>query len=297
MASVPTVEPLIFTFFIYTHGSVRNLELSAEHNTVFERCRLFSETAHNLGITCSEPNEEYMKEQIRKDIYGPMYNFLTKRGAELMIQPMASITFDKMLGATYREINGVFPIEIDRFFNIERYGIYLLSVHRKTSSGLNVFYELPYWNLLKIDDLTAFAEHFGRGFRRPGSEQILLPTNLTGFTEWSGVELDLTSKYIVHIKMSKFVEIIKSIVGENAYFNLLDFSCSVDRAETQVYPWHTQIADAENMEGVEVWGGMKRNPRVERNPRGKKRPIRTKRRRNHMRNKQKNKITKYKNKL
>lgn len=300
MASVLTVEPLIFTFYIYTHGSVRNLELSDEHNRVFERCRLFSETAHNLGITCSEPNEEYMKEQIRKNIFGPMYNFFMKRGKETMIQPMASITFDKILGATSSEINGVFPMEIDRFLNIDHYGIYLLSVHRKTSSGLNVFYELPYWNLLKIDDLAAFAEHFRSGFRRPGSEQILMPTNRTGFIEWSGIELDLTSKYIVYIKMSKFVEIIKSIVGENAYFNLLDFSCSVDRAETPVYKWHTQIADPENMEGVEIWGGIKCDCRhtqcalVKLDPRGQKRPIRTKRRRNHMRNKRKNKITKHK---
>jgi hypothetical protein len=245
-------EPLIFTFFINTHGTVRNLELSNEDNKVFKRCRLFSETGYNFGITCSQPDEDYMKEKTRKDIFGPMYNFFTKRGTETIIPPLASITFDKMLGAT--------PWEIDGFFS-NKYGIYLLSVHRKMASGLNVFIDLPYWNLLKINDLKLFAEYFNRGFTRLGSEQIVLPTNMTGFIEWSGIELDDKSKYIIHIKMSKFVEIIKSIVGENAYFNLLDFSCSINRTEMPAYKWHTQIADRENMEGVEIWGGVKRNCR------------------------------------
>lgn len=237
--------PLIFTFFIYVHGSVRNFELSIKENKIFERCRLFSETAHNLSSTCSEPNQTYMKEKMRKNIFGPMYYFFTK--GDTLIKPMASITFDKILGAE--------PGERDGFLG-NALGIYLLSVHRKTSSGLNVFYDLPYWNLLKMDDLHEFAKHFGRDFERLGSEHIEMPTNRTGFIIWSGIELDLKSENIVRIKMSKFVELIKSIVGENVYFNLLDYSCSNDRTETKAYKWNTEIADVENMQGVEVWGGM-----------------------------------------
>jgi len=266
--TLSTREPLIFTFFIYTHGSVRDLELSVDDNRILNRCRLFSETGHNLGITCSIPDEDYIKEQTRKDIFGPMYYLFTNRGADFAIKPMASITFNKILGATPWEIDGLLS---------DKYGIYLLSVHRKMASGLNVFIELPYWNLLKINNLKKFARHFNRN-------DIILPTTLTGlrtwsgieFRKWSGLDLDTKSKYIIHIKMTKFIEIIKSIVGNNAYFNLLDFSCSVNKANMSVYPWHTQIADRENMEGVEIWGGAKCDGRhtqyalVERNQRAKR---------------------------
>jgi hypothetical protein len=262
--ALSTREPLIFTFFIYTHGSVRDLELSIDDNKLLNRCRLFSETGHNLGITCSIPDEDYMQEQTRKDIFGPMYDFFTNRGADFSIKPMASITFNKILGATPWEMDGLLS---------DKYGIYLLSVHRKMASGLNVFIKLPYWNLLKIDDLKKFARHFNR-------DDIILPTTLTGlrtwtgigFRKWTGLDLDTKSKYIIHIKMTKFIEIIKSIVGNNAYFNLLDFSCSVNKANMSAYPWHTQIADRENMEGGEIWGGqgLERNQRVERNQRAKR---------------------------
>jgi hypothetical protein len=114
---------------------------------------------------------------------------------------------------------------------------------------------------LKIDDLKKFARHFNKNTIVLENENIILPTNRTIFRRWNGIHLDTKSKYIIHIKMTKFIEIIKSIVGNNAYFNLLDLSCSVNRTEISVSPWHTQIADRENMEGVEIWGGQ----RVERN--------------------------------
>lgn len=279
-----SIGPLIFTFFINCHGAIYNLELNHENNNIFERCRLFSETGHKFtgpssGITCSNPDEDYLKEHIRKDIYGPMYNLFTRRGTESMIQPLAAITFDKILGAEPREIDGLFS---------DKYGIYLSSIHRKTESGLNKFIEFPYLNLLKISDLKIFTERFHRGIIRLGSEQIILPTNQTGFNEWTGLELDLTSNYIVHIKMTKFIEIIKSIVGNDAYFNLLDFSCSVNRSERSVYIWHTQIADRENMEGVEIWGGVKRNRGAKRNcrhQRSSRHKMRTRKSKHHKRTK------------
>jgi len=258
--TLSTSEPLIFTFFIYTHGSVRDLELSIDDNKILNRCRLFSETGHNLGITCSIPDEDYMQEQTRKDIFGPMYDFFTNRGADFAIKPMASITFNKILGATPWEMDGLLS---------DKYGIYLLSVHRKMASGLNVFIELPYWNLLKIDDLKKFIRHFNRNTILLENENIKLPTNRTIFRRWSGITLHTNHKYIILLKMTKFIEIIKSIVGDNAYFNLLDFSCSVNRAGMSISPWHTQIADRENMEGVEIWGGQ----RLERNQRTEKRKI------------------------
>jgi hypothetical protein len=258
--TLSTREPLIFTFFIYTHGIVSDLELSIDDNKILNRCRLFSETGHNLGITCSIPDEDYMQEQTRKDIFGPMYDFFTNRGADFAIKPMASITFNKILGATPWEMDGLLS---------DKYGIYLLSVHRKMASGLNVFIELPYWNLLKIDDLKKFIRHFNRNTILLENENIKLPTNRTIFRRWSGITLHTNHKYIILLKMTKFIEIIKSIVGDNAYFNLLDFSCSVNRAGMSISPWHTQIADRENMEGVEIWGGQ----RLERNQRTEKRKI------------------------
>lgn len=237
-------QPLIFTFFIYTHGSVRNLVLNTSTNKIFERCRLFSETAHDLSSTCSNPDVNHMIKISRKNIFGPMYNLFAK---DASLKPMASITFDKILGAERNEIDGWFS---------NKYGIYLLSVH-KMENGNNVFVEYPVWNLLKIDELKQFAQNIsGREIGTPGSEPIVMPTDEITFLNWSGIQLDSKSKYIIRIKMSIFIELIKSIVGENAYFNLLDFSCSNNRAETPVYKWHTQIADVENMEGVEIWGGM-----------------------------------------
>jgi len=269
-------EPLIFTFFIYTHGSVRDLELSVDDNRILNRCRLFSETGHNLGITCSIPDEDYMQEQTRKDIFGPMYDFFTNRDADFSIKPMASITFNKILGATPWEMDGLLS---------DKYGIYLLSVHRKMASGLNVFIKLPYWNLLKIDDLKKFIRHFNRNTIVLENENIKLPTNRTIFRRWSGITLHTNHKYIILLKMTKFIEIIKSIVGNNAYFNLLDFSCSVNKANMSVYPWHTQIADRENMEGGEIWGGQRvdRNQRTEKRKTNRKHKIGTRKSKNYKR--------------
>ena len=237
------MQPFIFTFLLNLHGVVYNTEINSD---IYKKCRLFSITAPDFGLTCERPNVEDMKKQLRKNIPGTFYELFSKSP----LKPLASITFDKLLGATTGEMGEGFLIS-------GGYGIFLVATHQPVD-GTNKFRELPYWNLLKVADLKAFAETFNYQINSLGSEPINLPTNPTGFHIWSGIELSLDGKYIVKIKMSKFVEIIKSIVGDNAYINLLDFSCSPNASGNPARSWDMQIADVENMEGVEIWGGRSR---------------------------------------
>ena len=268
--NIPRQNNLIFTFMFFLHGGIVNLELSQEDYKIFKNCRLFSETT-NFGRTCSNPDIDYMKQTLQKNIKGSTYDIFVKRARETEsgIKPLVTITYDKMFGVNDEsEINGWF----------DGYGIYLLSVHERIE-GINVYKDISngsnqLLNLLKIKDLEKFASVFG---------------NEIGSRLRIGTQIVLSSEgdFIFKIKMSKFIELIKSIVGENNYFNLLDFSCSVNKTDQPVRFYNTQIADIENMSGEELWGGKKNKTQKIKNKKNKKNKSKTK---GNMKNKGRGKI-------
>ena len=76
------------------------------------------------------------------------------------------------------------------------------------------------------------------------------------------------------IKMSKFIEIIKSIVGDDNYFNIIDYSCSVNVTDVKKRNYNIQPLDIENIAGEKKWGGKRKNTKTKTN---KKKIIKRKR--------------------
>lgn len=261
-------QNLIFTFVFFLHGSIYNLELSEKDLQIFDNCRLFSET-YDFTTTCSIPDIEYVIKKMQQPIYGPTYDIFVKRGLETssILRPLARITYDKLLGIHK---------QYEKFTH--KYGIFLVSVHEKID-GINVYKDMfpRVLNFLIVDDFIFFARVFGMNISKFSTEMYIVPSTDFSFKLWSGIELSPDGKLIMKIKLSKLIEIIKMIVGPNNYFNLLDFSCSVNKTDVKIRDYNITAADIENMAGEEIWGGKKNKKRNKKCKTKNKRFIRKKR--------------------
>jgi hypothetical protein len=239
---------LVFTFVLDLHGSTRNLELTAENQTTFDNCRLFSKSGDFCTIRAfDKPNYKMLEDKLHKDSEKPTIDIILE-SEENQIIPLPRITYDKMLSVT-----GFMDL------NIYKYGIYLISVNEK-ENGLFKF--KPFFprllNLLYVDDFKEFARFFGTNINNFGSEYFNKDNDDTGFSIWSGIELSQDKKIIMKIKMSKFIEIIKLIVGDDNYFNLIDYSCSVNVTNIKKRDYNIQPLDIENIAGEKKWGGKRK---------------------------------------
>jgi hypothetical protein len=250
---------LVFTFALNLHGSIRNLELTAENLTTFDNCRLFSRaiagnskdisTNNSCMVRSSDkPNYEALEDNLHRDSYKSTFDIILE-SENNQITPLPRITYDKMLSIT----NNL----IDSF----QYGIYLISVNEKQEDGLFKFKPQLFpglLNLLYVDQFKKFASFFGTNINNFDSEIFESTYNDLDFRLWTGIELSKNKKKIMKIKMSKFIELIKSIVGSDNYFNLIDYSCSVNVTNVNIKGYNIQPLDIENIAGEKKWGGKRR---------------------------------------
>jgi hypothetical protein len=240
-------EGLIFTFLIMTHGSIRNLTLTTEHQNIFNNCRLFSKAGEFICID-SIPNYSALNTNLHIDSTEPTFDRINK---SLKITPLPTITYDKTLRIkSFMEL--YFP---------DNYGIFLMSVNKK-ENGVYKYINLfsKELNLLYISELKKLSHIFGTNVPNLNSEIFDSNGNANDFdfTEWTGIELSNNKEIIMKIKMSKFVEIIKQIVGPNNFFNLIDYSCSVNRTRSLLDKpkyYFTEPINEENAAGEKKWGG------------------------------------------
>ena len=194
------------------------------------------------------PNYKALEDKLHRDSDKSTYDIILE-SEENQVMPLPRITYDKMLSVT-----GFMDL------NIYKYGIYLISVNEKQTNGLFKFKQLfpRLLNLMYIDDFKEFARVFGININNFGSEYFNRDNDDTGFSIWSGIELSKDKKNIMKIKMSKFIEIIKSIVGADNYFNLIDYSCSVNVTGVKKRDYNIQPLDIENIAGEKKWGGKRK---------------------------------------
>ena len=240
-------EGLIFTFFIMTHGSIRNLTLTPEDQNIFNNCRLFSKAGDFVCID-SIPNYSALNNNLHIDSSEPTFDRINK---SLKTTPLPSITYDKTL-----RIKSLMELYFP-----DNYGIFLMSVNKK-ENGIYKYINLfsKELNLLYISELKKMAHTFGTNVPELNSENFDSNGNANDFdfTQWSGIQLSDNKEIIMKIKMSKFVEIIKQIVGPNNFFNLIDYSCSVNRTRNLLDKpkyYFTEPINEENAAGEKKWGG------------------------------------------
>ena len=244
-------KELIFTFLFMTHGSIRNLTLTTEHQNTFDSCRLFSKAGEFICID-SIPNYSALDTNLHIDSTESTFDRINK---SLKTTPLPSITYDKSLSIkSWTEL--FFP---------DNYGIFLMSVNKK-ENGIYKYINLfpKELNLLYISELKKLADVFGTNVPELNSEifDSSGKANDLNFTEWSGIQLSDNKEIIMKIKMSKFVEIIKNIVGTNNFFNLIDYSCSINRTRNLLDKpkyYVTESINEENAAGEKIWGGKKVN--------------------------------------
>lgn len=270
---------LIFTFVLDLHGSVRNLELTAENQITFDNCRLFTRArvgdskVIDPNSSCmvsffDTPNYKSLEDKLHKDSEKSTYDIILE-SEKNQVMPLPRITYDKMLSVT-----GFMDL------NVYKYGVYLISVNEKQTNGLFKFKPIfpRLLNLLYVDDFKEFARFFGTNINNFGSEYFNRYSNDTSFKEWSGIELSYDKfdkeEIIMKIKMSKIIEIIKSIVGDDNYFNIIDYSCSVNVTDVKKRNYNIQPLDIENIAGEKKWGGKRKNTKTKTN---KKKIIKRKR--------------------
>jgi hypothetical protein len=250
---------LVFTFALNLHGSIRNLELTAENQTIFDNCRLFSRAiagdAKDIATNNScmvrnsdKPNYDALEYKLHRDSDKSTFDIILE-SEDNQIRPLPRITYDKMLGVT------------NDLIDLFQHGIYLISVNEKQEDGLFKFKPQLFpglLNLLYVDQFKKFASFFGTNINNFDSENFESTYNDLDFRLWTGIELSKNKKKIMKIKMSKFVEIIKSIVGADNYFNLIDYSCSVNVTNVKTRNYNIQPLDIENIAGEKKWGGKRR---------------------------------------
>ena len=142
------------------------------------------------------------------------------------------------------------------------HGIYLTSIHDKNGRYIRELCdEICDKNLLIVENMKKLARIFGKEWEMPVSQTFNRETD--SFYEWSGFGLFPSGRTIKDMKMTKFVEIIKSFVFPNSKINLIDSSCYVARDYGAKAFYELQHKDLENA------GGKKKRTRKRKSKRKK----------------------------
>ena len=234
---------LIFTFYIIMHAATININLSEYETKLFSSCRMFSRT----GSTCSaihssdltHNNITILKQQLQKDLNNSSYDVINKC-IKQNLKPKYIEDFNSELLEEDKKIDTsncyktLLRITHDKILSTKKekdLGIFLLSVHKKNLDGSLSYIPIIYpylLNLLIISELQKFAEIFGGVVPELISSDINIKKSLK---LWSGIELSSDKTQIETIRLSKFIEILNSILkntGKKCKYNLIDESCSND---------------------------------------------------------------------
>jgi hypothetical protein len=277
----------IFTFYIVMHGAKIATNLSEHEATLFDNCRMFSKTggtcySYNNNFNSTQDKLTLLKEQLQKDLKKSSYNIIDKCiSKNIKSQYKKAITSlteselfpssgfpdtkddkDFIISNCCKTLIGIKHDKILSVENNDDLGIFLLSVHKKTLDESLSYIPIKYphsLNLLIISELQKFAKIF------EGAVPDLIKTS-SKFNEkqtialWSGIELSSDKKKIKTIRLSKFIEIINSILkntGKKCNYNLIDDSCSKDLYNPYLKESFGGI-DIEN-KPTEIFGGKNKN--------------------------------------
>jgi hypothetical protein len=277
-------DTLIITIAIQTHGTVITYELDSSTTHIFEDVMLLCK-AGGFVDNYSSPAEEFalvgsLSKYFRKDIE-TTYDIISQAKKGILI---GNITFDKALSIYDGEPSILHRIDPMTYIQ----GIYLLSIHKGTKM---IYPENPNdktINFMNVDDLARLSTIFNtkvpniEDLSTPfPSQQIYIdeedmvknnqdiPENekeikidqirrqfYNNISKWK-LTLDTNNNNIITMKLSVLVELIKIIIGQKCFINLLDYSCN----SASIYIPKEQNLSSKYMipddieQGNKKWGG------------------------------------------
>jgi hypothetical protein len=247
-------EPLIVTVLIQMHGKVINVSLDNEKKELFRNVKLlckaegFKDYDSKLGkeISLSGKITNIYRKEVGKnadETFG-----MAQKG-----KIVDNIKYDKLLTAYLDDSN---------MFNLletitKRYqGVYLVSIHRGNKLVFPENDDYRQFNLLNVDTLNELAQRFnGRlpildnfNDELPNQEDYIKliddVNNNTAYTdEQKELEIEGLKKSYVNainnwtlklnsrgniqmLKLSTLVDILKGVIGEKFFINIIDYSCN-----------------------------------------------------------------------
>lgn len=279
-------DMLIITIAIQAHGKVITYELDSNTAKIFDNVTMLCK-AGGFVDTYSNAYDELMlvgslSNYFRKDIETTTNDIISQSKKGIFI---GNITFDKEL-SIYADETSMFNIFYPTTYIL---GIYLLSIHQ----GKKLIYPKnpneKVINFMNVNDLNRLSKLFNT--RVPniaelstpfpsqkiyGDERDMVKNNkdipenekkvridqirrqyYNNISQW---ELTLDNNKITTIKLSVLVKLIKQIIGQNCFINLLDYSCN---SAARYIPEEQQLSakymvpdDIE--QGNKKFGGIKR---------------------------------------
>jgi len=243
-------------FELHTEAYGDNIRLLK--NSVFQKVNeLFIKDLNRPSLVSINEYSEEIKPQYQEFL--KTRNYLDETQREKVCSLFGNITLDKIFKAV-SETPSTFLESCIEYIVPQVTGIYLISVHQKKGENN---YQLIYgasdeernMDLCEIRNLEKLSSFFSRTAPNVVSESSEYPSRIpyenmikeikkdTSMSEddkerrieqtirelyekrkkWS---LTVENGLITSIKMSKLVEIIKQICGENCYINILDYSCN-----------------------------------------------------------------------
>jgi len=283
-------DTLILTIVIIMHSRVTNFNLNSRQYDIFNNVRLLCKSGGFDDYSTSVIDEfllfSSLQKVFTKDLDMSTYDILQEH---LQQQPqdkagilVDNIRYDKLLSVTDGQTETFWDyIDPTRYVQ----GVYLLSIHK----GKKLIYppreDKKNINFLKLSDLHILANLFKTKVPNIEEESTVIPDKTIFIKEEDDVknnnslteekkeeeiknirqtfynhlynfELTLKEGNIKIIKLSKLIELIKIIIGENCFINVLDYSCN----SLSNYIPDEQKKLKENALYNDVEMGIKRNP-------------------------------------
>jgi hypothetical protein len=246
---------LVVTIAIYMHGTIIKTDLTSEETDIFENVRLVHGTCDFTQINVNEYKQtlinKNMTDLFMHDIDKPTYKLLENIRDDNIV---SNITFDKSLSIS--EKKGIHGFMEEYFYSnfFVQDGIYLISIH-KDKKLIYPETKNPI-NLLNINNLKKISKKFLKKIPHTISAKnsSVLPVDyyLTRENDiWNDNTIngserekqlhDIQDEFynilnkwnftikrhmITSIKLSVFINLIKSIISDDCIINLLDLSCN-----------------------------------------------------------------------
>jgi hypothetical protein len=244
---------LILTILIQTHGKIISFDLDAKTSAMFENVRLFCKAGDFVDYQ-SNLAEEFtlvgnLQKYFTKDIESTLYDILQSSETGILLD---NVNFDKSLSITLGEPNWTDAWNPATYLQ----GIYLLSIHQRGKLVYPLDPKEKPINFMVLKDLHKLASVFHTqvpnlaDLSTPFPKQSMYIDEETRIQEtpsfsekekeektqqireqffvaldhWQ-LTLQKNHEKITSIKLSTLMELVKTIIGNPCYIQLLDYSC------------------------------------------------------------------------
>jgi hypothetical protein len=270
------------------HGRVIAYELDYKTSHIFDNVRLLCKSGGFKDYETCVIEEFRLKNKLSKyyrcNLDQSTYDLIRQANEEIITN---NITFDKILTTTTSIGETGMLDYLSPLTRLQ--GVYLLSIHEDTNLIYPENETDKTLNLLLIDDLIKLSSMFNKRINVASivedlstpfprkeiylDEEVLVEQNpkyseneketniieirqqfYNALTHWSLI-INPETKNINAIKLSAFVGLVKLIVGQNCYINLLDYSCN----SPSMYIPKDQLTSSKYMTESDIEQGLPNN--------------------------------------